>query len=80
MLKVVEEAKEVGIKVIYEYRERNVKMRFYIDDPKKLNQDCFYLNEKGEAVIFKANRGDLIGESKVSYDEQTNNIKRSEEK
>lgn len=35
-------------------------MHFYIDDPSKFEEDCFYLSEEDKAVIFELNTGELI--------------------
>lgn len=67
MLKVAAGALEYGIKVVFEERKGGVAMHFYIDDPSKLEKDCFYLSTEDKAVLFELKPGELIGEGGIVY-------------
>lgn len=68
MVEVDDVASGMGIKANYRYNGSDVIIDFYIDNPKKLEEDSFYLSG-GKAVKFEPKTGDIIGTSTISRSE-----------
>lgn len=47
--------------------EGGVTMHFYIDDPSKFEEECFYLSNEDKAVLFELKPGELIGKGVIVY-------------
>lgn len=65
--------KDDGIKVVSEEVEGNVKLKFYVDDPDDFNKTYILTNSEGEPTGAKARKGDLVGESEIVFNHQSQN-------